>query len=92
MKSRVVFIKVHSEFGHEENSRVIDMIKPRSIETTYCRVRRERVHRLEAIPISQSSHLIPQTPAPQPGVSQYRPMRPGHGSQNTTFHRLSSCE
>ena len=35
----VAFIRVHSRFGHGENSRVIEMIKPRSIETTYCKVR-----------------------------------------------------
>ena len=29
--SVVVFIKVHSGFGHEESSRVIGMIKTRSI-------------------------------------------------------------
>ena len=39
MKSRVVFIKVHSEFGHEENSRVIDMIKPVNRERAYSGVR-----------------------------------------------------
>lgn len=42
----VVLIREHNGFGLDVNSRVIDKIKPRSIETTYRRVRRESVHHL----------------------------------------------
>ena len=42
----VVIIGEQSGFGRDKDSRVIDMIKPRSIETTYRRVQKERVHSL----------------------------------------------
>ena len=95
----VLFIRVHSGFGHGGNGRVINMIKPQSMETTYFRVSRERVHWNSArlsecrVPeatlytshlISVSSHLVSQPPVSQPGVSHHRLMRPGYGSQNTT--------
>ena len=87
-----------SGFGHNENSRVIGMIKPRSIETTYKRVQKERNTSSKVIPVSQEYHytsdpatpylssaiLFPRRPC-LTGVSQHRLMRPGYGPQNTTL-------
>ena len=42
------------------------------------------IHQIQP-PISQSSHPIPQTSVPQPGVSQHHLMRSGNGSRNTTI-------
>ena len=41
--SRVVIIEKHSEFGHDESGRVIDMVKPVNIERRYMRVQKGRV-------------------------------------------------